>query len=122
MHINDCDIPDLGTVIPHQLDGLVGDHFLDHGFCLDLMDTLHGAFQNIGFFLKPREETGNITADIIHSHLAAVVDLLVVDQIAANLVCGDLSYRCGNVRQQMLNRHSVILDGSIRTALNLLGI
>ena len=98
-HIDHGDISDLSAVIPHHFNGFVRNHFFDHSFGLDLMDAPHRAFQNIIFFLKPGEEAGYISSDIINCNLAAIVDLLVIHQVTSHLIGGYFPYWRGNMRE-----------------------
>ena len=58
------------------------------------MNTPDGAFQYMVFFLQPGKKAGDIAANVVHSGFAAVVDLLVVRQIGADLIGCDLPHRC----------------------------
>ena len=82
------------------------------------MDAFHRAFEDIVLLFKPREKAGNIAADIVNSHIGAVVDFLIFRQIFTHFLGCDLPHRSCNCGYQMFNGLAVVFNCALRASLD----
>ena len=120
-HIDHSQIAQMGTAIPHHLHGLVGIGFLDGLIGADFVNSPDGAFENIVFVLQPCEKAGKNATDIVDIAAAAPAGLLIVRQILAQIVRGDMDDALDDGMKQLGDGGLVIMQRFFAAALHSLG-
>lgn len=119
--VNHGQVAQGGAAVPELFDVLVGDDLL-HGFLgFDFVDAAHGAFQNVILLFQPREETGNVPANVVDGSFAAVSALLIIRQVFPHPFRRHFSNRQVHRGKKVLHRHFVILKCPRGTAFDGLG-
>lgn len=110
-----------GAAVPELFDVLIGDDLL-HGFLgFDFVDAAHGAFQNVILLFQPREETGNVPANVVDGRFAAVSALLIIRQVFPHPFRSHFSNRQIHRGKKVLHCHFVVLKCPRGTAFDGLG-
>ena len=119
-HVDNCQIAEISAAVPHALQSLVGIGILDHLSRLDFVNPSRRAFQNVILVLQPREEAAQDAPDVVDGHPARAALLLIIRQVAAQIVRRDLLRGLADPVQHVLHRLTIVGQRLFRAALHLL--